>query len=374
MELAALLSAGLRDWVDFGVICGILMLNAIVGWYQEKQAADVVASLKGDIAMKATVIRDGKESIILAREIVPGDVVSIQLLSGLMCRDTHNAQVIVEEGSTIPADARLICDYNKKEDFEKYKQMVEGDDLPSNDPENGNGKEKKDETGEGEGKEEEEDDDDEPEHYGPPIVSADQSAITGESLAVEKYMGDTVYYTTGCKRGKAYGIVTASAKHSFVGRTASLVEGANDQGHFKAIMNSIGYSLLVLVVFWILAAWIGGFFRHLKIATPEDSSVNLLHYALILLIIGVPVGLPVVTTTTLAVGAAYLAKQKAIVQKLTAIESLAVSTTKPHKESYLANSSTRAWMCSAVIRRVLLLLTNSLSANHSWPRVRMFTG
>lgn len=45
---------------------------------------------------------------------------------------------------------------------------------------------------------------------------------------------------------------------------------------------------------------------------------------LILLIVGVPVGLPVVTTTTLAVGAAYLAKEKAIVQKLTAIESLAV--------------------------------------------------
>lgn len=42
MEIAALLAAGLGDWVDFGVICGILMLNAIVGWYQEKQAADVV--------------------------------------------------------------------------------------------------------------------------------------------------------------------------------------------------------------------------------------------------------------------------------------------------------------------------------------------
>jgi hypothetical protein len=82
---------------------------------------------------------------------------------------------------------------------------------------------------------------------------------------------------------------------------------------------------LVLVVGWILAAWIGGFFHHLKIATPEGSSLNLLHYTLILLIVGVPVGLPVVTTTTLAVGAAYLAKEKAIVQKLTAIESLAVS-------------------------------------------------
>lgn len=164
-----------------------------------------------------------------------------------------------------------------------------------------------------------------PPRYGHSLLACDQSAITGESLAVDKYMGDIVYYTTGCKRGKSYAIVTCSAKNSFVGRTASLVEGAKDQGHFKAIMNSIGTALLVLVVFWILVAWIGGFFRHLKIATPEDSSNNLLHYALILLIIGVPVGLPVVTTTTLAVGAAYLAKQKAIVQKLTAIESLAVS-------------------------------------------------
>lgn len=87
-------------------------------------------------------------------------------------------------------------------------------------------------------------------------------------------------------------------------------------------MDSIGSSLLVLVMFWILAAWIGGFYRNLGIALP--GSQNLLHYALVLLIIGVPVGLPVVTTTTLAVGAAYLARQKAIVQKLTAIESLAV--------------------------------------------------
>ena len=80
-------------------------------------------------------------------------------------------------------------------------------------------------------------------------------------------------------------------------------------------------SLLVLVVFFIFIVWIGGFFRGIGIAHPDQNS--LLVYALIFLIIGVPVGLPVVTTTTLAVGAAYLARRKAIVQKLTAIESLA---------------------------------------------------
>ena len=75
MEIAVLLAAGLQEWIDFGVIIAILLLNATVGWYQEKQAADVVASLKGDIAMRATVVRAGREEDIKARELVPGDIV-----------------------------------------------------------------------------------------------------------------------------------------------------------------------------------------------------------------------------------------------------------------------------------------------------------
>lgn len=203
------------------------------------------------------------------------------------------------------------------EDFEVYKTLRAEDKLERHDSEDNNEEEKssrrdsrRDSTYTLAG------------HRNIPLVSVDQSAITGESLAVEKYMGDVVYYTTGCKRGKTYAIVTATAKHSFVGRTADLVQGAKDQGHFKAVMNNIGSALLILVTFWILVSWIGGFFHNLGMTSP--GSQNLLHYALILMIIGVPVGLPVVTTTTLAVGAAYLAKRKAIVQKLTAIESLAV--------------------------------------------------
>ncbi|KKY39379.1 putative plasma membrane h+-atpase [Diaporthe ampelina] len=283
MEAAAILALGLQDWIDAGVIIGILLLNAIVGWYQEKQAADVVASLKGDIAMKARVVRNGQEQEIRARELVPGDI------------------VIIEEGTVVPADTRLICDYEQgAEGFQQYKDVS----SPR--------QEKFDE-----------DDEEGTPHIGHPIVAIDQSAITGESLAVDKYMTDVVFYTTGCKRGKAYGVVTCGAQSSFVGKTASLVQGAQDQGHFKAIMNSIGTALLVLVVLFMLAAWIGGFYRNLNIVGDAEDSTNLLHYVLILLIIGVPVGLPVVTTTTLAVGAAYLAQEKAIVQKLTAIESLA---------------------------------------------------
>ncbi|KAH9916515.1 uncharacterized protein B0H18DRAFT_1138582 [Fomitopsis serialis] len=251
MELAVCLSAGLRDWIDFGVIIGILFLNALVGWYQEKQAGDIVAQLKAGIAMKATVVRDGREQEVEARDLVPGDI------------------LVLEEGNTIPADAKHRV---------RHRQ-------------------------------------------GPSVCSVDQSAITGESLASDKFIGDIAFYTCGVKRGKVYAMVTASAPYSFVGKTARLVLSSNDVGHFQIVLSGIGTALLGLVIAFIFIVWIGGFFRHVGIAEPKDN--NLLVYALIFLIIGVPVGLPCVTTTTMAVGAAYLAKRKAIVQKLTAIESLA---------------------------------------------------
>ncbi|KAJ5689323.1 Plasma membrane H(+)ATPase [Penicillium macrosclerotiorum] len=286
MELAVLLAAGLEDWVDFGVIIGILCLNAAVGWYQEKQAADVVASLKGDIAMRAQVVRDNSQQEILARELVPGDV------------------VVVGEGQVVPADAKIICEFNDPNGWEEFNQLQEQGML-------GGGSESDDEDEENKNEQ----------ARGYPILACDHSAITGESLAVDRYMGDVIFYTTGCKRGKAYAVVQTTAKTSFVGRTASMVQSAKGAGHFEIVMDNIGTSLLILVMAWILAAWIGGFFRHIPIASPGQQT--LLHYTLSLLIIGVPVGLPVVTTTTMAVGAAYLAKKKAIVQKLTAIESLA---------------------------------------------------
>ncbi|EPQ51384.1 plasma-membrane proton-e [Gloeophyllum trabeum ATCC 11539] len=317
MELAVILAAGLRDWIDFGVIIGILALNAFVGWYQEKQAGDIVEQLKAGIAMKATVVRDGKEQVIEAREIVPGDI------------------VVVEEGQTIPADGKILAAYDDK-DRSKAKSILEKRDASKNGNNHSSrssspGREKKEQANGGpdsgdrkEGGQDDkgrEDDDDGKEDKGPSVFSCDQSAITGESLAVDKYIGDTIYYTTGAKRGKVYMVVAETARQSFVGRTASLVTGSNTQGHFQKVMNSIGTTLLVLVVLWLLAIWIGGFFRHVLIATPSEN--NLLVYTLVMLIIGVPVGLPCVTTTTLAVGAAFLARRKAIVQKLTAIESLA---------------------------------------------------
>ncbi|KAH7370743.1 putative plasma membrane ATPase [Rhexocercosporidium sp. MPI-PUGE-AT-0058] len=243
MEAAAVLAAGLQDWVDFGVICALLLLNASVGFIQEFQAGSIVDELKKTLALKAVVLRDGRLFEIEAAEVVPGDILQI------------------EEGTIIPADGRIVTD--------------------------------------------------------DAFLQVDQSAITGESLAVDKHKGDQCYASSGIKRGEAFMVITATGDNTFVGRAAALVgQASGATGHFTEVLNGIGTVLLILVIFTNLIVWISSFYR-------SNPIVLILEYTLAITIIGVPVGLPAVVTTTMAVGAAYLAKKKAIVQKLSAIESLA---------------------------------------------------
>ncbi|KAG4218089.1 hypothetical protein PC116_g33431, partial [Phytophthora cactorum] len=92
MEAAAVLAAGLEDWVDFGVICALLLLNACVGFIQEFQAGSIVDELKKTLALKAVVLRDGTLKEVEAPQVVPGDILQ------------------VEEGTIIPADGRIVTD------------------------------------------------------------------------------------------------------------------------------------------------------------------------------------------------------------------------------------------------------------------------
>lgn len=148
-------------------------------------------------------------------------------------------------------------------------------------------------------------------------LQVDQSAITGESLAVEKHNGDTCFASSTVKRGHAHVVITATGDNTFVGRAAALVSAASSgTGHFTEVLNSIGTILLVLVIMTLLLVWVSSFYR-------SNGIVTILEFTLGITIIGVPVGLPAVVTTTMAVGAAYLAERQAIVQKLSAIESLA---------------------------------------------------
>lgn len=148
-------------------------------------------------------------------------------------------------------------------------------------------------------------------------VQMDQSAITGESQAVSKKQGDICFSSANVKRGEAIVIVTATGKSTQAGRTQIMCEQASmEEGHFTKVINTIGTLLLSYVILTIFVVWVGSFFR-------SNSIVKSLRFTLCLAIVGVPVGLPVVVTTTMAVGAHYLAKKKAAVQNLSAIESLA---------------------------------------------------
>ena len=75
MEAAAILAAGLRDWIDFGIIIGLLLLNACVGFFQEYQAGSVVEALKKNLALSCRVLRNGRLVDLDVQYVVPGDVV-----------------------------------------------------------------------------------------------------------------------------------------------------------------------------------------------------------------------------------------------------------------------------------------------------------
>lgn len=89
IEIAALLSAIIQHWEDFSIIFLMLIINAGVGFFQERKAEDAIELLKQRLALNARVLRDSEWKEIPARELVPGDVVHIRL------------------GDIVPADVRL---------------------------------------------------------------------------------------------------------------------------------------------------------------------------------------------------------------------------------------------------------------------------
>ena len=96
--VAAIISIAAGERVDAIVILAIVILNAFLSIYQEGQAEKSLESLKQMSAPEAKVIRDGKKTVVPARELVPGDI------------------VILEAGDIIPADLRLFTSSNLKVD------------------------------------------------------------------------------------------------------------------------------------------------------------------------------------------------------------------------------------------------------------------
>ncbi|GJJ15038.1 hypothetical protein Clacol_009312 [Clathrus columnatus] len=149
-------------------------------------------------------------------------------------------------------------------------------------------------------------------------VSIDQAALTGESLPQSKKTGDQCFSGSTCKQGEAEGVVIATGPNTFFGRAASLVGQDDDTtGHLQKILAQIGSFCLVAIGIFVIA--------EIVVLYPafHYSYRRGLDNILVLLIGGIPIAMPTVLSVTLAVGAQQLAKHKAIVTRITAIEELA---------------------------------------------------
>ena len=241
IEIAALLSAFIQRWEDFIIISLLLLLNGVVGFWQENKADNAIELLKKKMALQARVLRNGEWKVIPARELVPGDMIRIR------------------SGDIVPADLKL----------------VEGD-----------------------------------------YLQVDESALTGESLPVDKSSNDIAYSGSVIQKGEMSALVFATGMDTFFGKTTRLLADVKTQSHFQKAIIKIGDYLIFLAAILVAIVFIVAIFR-------KESLVETLQFALVLVVAAIPAALPAVLSVSMAVGATYLAGKGAIVSKLVSIEEMA---------------------------------------------------
>jgi H+-transporting ATPase len=109
IEVAVVLSGVVRHWPDFFIILLLLIANATIGFWEERQAGNAIDALRAKLAIKARVKRDGKWVTPTAKDLVPGDVIRLRL------------------GDIVPADARLL----DKDDISVDQSALTGESLPA---------------------------------------------------------------------------------------------------------------------------------------------------------------------------------------------------------------------------------------------------
>ena len=239
IEMAIILSLVIQHWADLSIIFTLLILNAIVGFWQEYKADNAIQLLKEKLALDARVLRDEKWQKISAKNLVPGDIIQIN------------------SGDIIPADSKIMDE-----------------------------------------------------------ISVDESALTGESLPVEKKSRDIVYSGSIVNQGETNALVTSTGENTYFGKTALLVEKAKTVSFLQKTVIKIGDYLILLAMIMVSIIFVVSLLRH-------ESLFNTLQFVLVLVVASIPVALPAVLSVTMAVGAVALAKKEAIVSKLVAIEEMA---------------------------------------------------
>lgn len=262
---AALVSAGLwlyeRDSAlpfEAMAIFAIVILNAVMGYLQESRAEQAVAALQKMSAARATVLRDGTRQSVPATDIVPGDI------------------ILIEEGDTVPADARLIEAVSL--------QMAE-------------------------------------------------APLTGESLPVAKTvapvtsdvpLGDRtnmIFSGTAATYGRGRAVVVATGMSTEIGRIAGMLEGTSEETTpLQRELDKVGRLLGAIVV--VIAIVMIGTILLVEHVRGLSAIFDVLILGVALAVAAIPEGLPAIVTAVLSIGVQRMARRNAIVRHLAAVETL----------------------------------------------------
>ncbi|MGA0565156.1 cation-translocating P-type ATPase [Ancylobacter sp. VNQ12] len=266
---AALISAAI--WLYEGdtpvpyealAIFAIVILNALMGYIQEARAERAATALRQISATRSYVVRDGARQSLPAADLVPGDI------------------VVITEGDTIPADARLI----QSTALQTIEAALTGESVP---------------------------------------VSKDIAAIPRAAELGDRH--NMVFSGTTAVYGHGTAVVTATGMQTMMGQIAGMLEKApNEVTPLQRELDRVG-KILALVVVVIAVAMIGTIFLVEDIRSfSEVFEVLILGVALA--VAAVPEGLPAVVTAVLSVGMQRMARNRAIIRRLSAVETLGSAT------------------------------------------------
>ncbi|MGC9358191.1 MAG: cation-translocating P-type ATPase, partial [Anaerolineae bacterium] len=265
--VSAVISALLGDVIEAGVIMAIVALNAAIGVIQESKAEEALAALKEMAAPDANVIREDRRVTVPARELVPGDV------------------VLLDAGSIVPADLRLIESVNLK---------------------------------------------------------VEEASLTGESMPVNKRaasvldpdapLGDrknSAYMSTVVTYGRGKGIVVATGMATEIGHIAQMIQSfEEEQTPLQRKLDELGRMLGIGSLAICGLVFLIGILRPLFVgqALTMDVAIEFFMIAVSLAIAAVPEGLPAVVTICLALGMREMVKRHALIRRLPAVETLGSAT------------------------------------------------
>ncbi|SAM09015.1 hypothetical protein [Absidia glauca] len=277
--IAMVVSFVFKDWIEGGVICAIMFLNAGVGFAQEFKAEKTMDSLRQMASPTSVVVRNGHQKTIGTRELVPGDI------------------IILKSGDVVGADCRIVESFN---------------------------------------------------------MDVDEALLTGESLPVNKVsdkidgaddvpLGDRVnmtYSSTILSKGRGKALVTSIGMKTEIGRIAKrlLDSGDNQKTPLQKSLDRMAFALLAVAILSVIIV-----FACARFHINDDVIL----YAISTAISVIPEGLVAVVTLTQAFGVHSMAKRKALVRRLAALELLgAVTNICSDKTGTLTQSKmvlTRLW-------------------------------